>query len=54
LIGHIVPGIKMASLFGIRVLCKAGCTVMFDDEKCVVKYNNKIILQRYKDPSTDL
>jgi hypothetical protein len=40
LTGHIVPGIKMASLFGIRVLCKAGCTVTFDDEKCVVRYNN--------------
>jgi hypothetical protein len=54
LIGHIVPGIKVALFFGIRVLCKAGCTVTFDDEKCVVEYNNKIILRGYKDPSTDL
>jgi hypothetical protein len=54
LVGHIVPGIKMALLFGIRVLCKAGCTVTFDDEKCVVRYNNKIILRGYKDPKTDL
>jgi hypothetical protein len=52
--GHIVPGIKMASLFGIRVLCNAGCTVTFDKEKCVVKYNKKVFLQGYKDPSTDL
>jgi hypothetical protein len=51
---HIVPGIKMALLFGIRVLCKAGCTVTFDDDKCMVRYNNKIILQGYKDPKTDL
>ena len=54
LTGHIVPGIKMASLFGIRVLCNAGCTVIFDAEKCVVKYNTKVILRGYKDPSTDL
>ncbi len=54
LVGHIVPGIKMASLFGIRVLCNAGCTVTFDKEKCVVRYNNKIILRGYKDLSTDL
>ncbi len=54
LTGHIVPGIKMASLFGIRVLCNAGCTVTFDKEKCIVRYNNKIILRGYKDPSTDL
>ena len=54
LTGHIVPGIKMASLFGIRVLCNAGCTVTFDAAKCVVKYNTKVILRGYKDPSTDL
>jgi hypothetical protein len=34
LIGHIVPYMKMASLLGIRVLCKAGCKVIFEDEKC--------------------
>jgi hypothetical protein len=44
LMGDIVPRIKMASLFGIRVLCKAECTVTFNDKKCVVRYNNKIIL----------
>jgi hypothetical protein len=54
LTGHIVPGIKMASLFGIRVLCNAGCTITFDKEKCVVKYNKKVILRGHKDPSTDL
>jgi hypothetical protein len=52
LTGHIVPGIKMVSLFGIRVLCNAGCTFTFDAEKCVVKYNMKVILRGYKDPST--
>jgi len=44
----------MASLIGIRILCKAGCKVVFDDEKCEVFYNNNIILRGYKDPTTDL
>jgi hypothetical protein len=36
LTGHIVPNLAIASLFGIRVLCKAGCKVVFDDDKCDV------------------
>ncbi len=36
LVGHIVPGLSIASLFGIRVLTEAGCTVKFDIKKCVV------------------
>jgi hypothetical protein len=54
LIGHIVPGLAVASLVGIRPLCKAGCRVIFDDEKCDVVFNGKVILQGLKDPSTDL
>ena len=54
LTGHIVPGLAVASLFGIRVLCKAGCKVLFDNEKCDVCYNGKLILRGYNDPSTDL
>jgi hypothetical protein len=54
LVGHIVPEWSIASLFGIRVLTEAGCTVKFDIEKCVVKYNGKIILTGMKDPTTDL
>ena len=54
LTGHIVPGITMASLIGIRILCKAGCKVVFDDKKCEVIYKNNIILRGYKDPTTDL
>jgi hypothetical protein len=38
LIGHIVLEMKMASLVGIRILCKAGCKVVFDDEKCQVNF----------------
>ena len=54
LTGHIVPNLAIASLLGIRVLCKAGCKVLFDDDKCDVFYLGKLILRGYKDPSTDL
>ena len=54
LVGHIIPELSIASLFGIRVLTAAGCTVKFDIKKCVVKYNGKIILTGVKDPATDL
>jgi hypothetical protein len=54
LTGHIVPGLAMASLLGIRILCKAGCVVTFTDETCEVRFNKKLFLQGTKDPSTDL
>jgi hypothetical protein len=54
LMGHIVPGITMASLIGIRILCKVGCKVTFDEEKCEVLHKDNIILLGYKDPTTDL
>ncbi len=44
----------MTSLIGIRKLCKAGCKVVFDNKKCEVCYENKIILRGYKDLTTDL
>ncbi len=54
LMGHIVLGITMAFLIGIRILCKVGCKVTFDDKKCEVVYKDNIILRGYKDPTTDL
>jgi hypothetical protein len=54
LIGHIVPEMKMASLLGTRILCKAGCKVIFDDEKCQVTFRGNTILMRYKDPTSNL
>jgi hypothetical protein len=54
LVGHIILEMEMASLLGIRVLCKAGCKVIFNDEKCQVILNNKVILTGYKDPLSDL
>jgi len=44
----------MPSLIGIHILCKVGCKVVFDNEKCEVFYKNKIILRGYNDPTTDL
>jgi hypothetical protein len=52
--GHIVPDLTVASLVGIRILCKLGCTVVFTDTACYVFYKKQIILMGYKDPSTDL
>jgi hypothetical protein len=54
LTGHIVQGLTMASLVGIRILCNAGCTVTFTEKYCVVMYNGKLILRGYKDPQTEL
>jgi hypothetical protein len=54
LIGHIVLDMKMASLLGICVLCKAGCKVIFDDEKCQVNFKGETILTGYKDPKSNL
>ncbi len=49
---YIVPRLSIASLISIRVLCKAGCKVVFTKNFCDVIYNNKFILQGMKDPST--
>jgi hypothetical protein len=54
LTGHIVRGLTIASLVRIRILCKAGCTVMFTEKYRDVMYNGKLILRGYKDPQTDL
>jgi hypothetical protein len=52
--GHIVPELTVASLVGIKILCKLGCTVLFTDTACYVRYQGKVILTGYKDPSMDL
>jgi hypothetical protein len=54
LMGHIIPDLSIASLFGIRILTEAGCDVTFTKGDCIVKYNGEIILRSEKDPSTDL
>ncbi len=52
--GHIVPDLTVASLIGIRILFKVGCTVVFTDAACYVMYNGEVILTGHKDPSMDL
>jgi hypothetical protein len=54
LVGHVIPNLQVASLLGIRILCKAGCIVVFSDTACYVKYKGRVILTGTKDPSTDL
>jgi hypothetical protein len=54
LIGLIIPGLSVASLFGIRVLMEAGCKVTFVKHRCVVRYNGKIISSGGKDLATNL
>jgi hypothetical protein len=54
LVGHVIPKLSIALLIGIRVLCDAGCKVVFTKTNCNVWYKGKIILSGTKDPSTDL
>jgi hypothetical protein len=54
LTGHIIPLLTITSLIGIRPLCKAGCKVTFENTKCNVIFKGKVILQGFKDSSTDL
>jgi hypothetical protein len=54
LMGHIIPHLAIVLLIGIRPLCNAGCTVIFDKDKCNVAFNGKVILHGFKDLTTDL
>jgi hypothetical protein len=51
---HITLDLALALLVGIRPLCKVGFWVIFDKDKCDVKFEGTVILRGYKDPSTDL
>ena len=52
--GHILPELAQASLISVRVLCNAGCRVIFDDQECRVYFKGKVVQVGYKDPSTNL
>jgi hypothetical protein len=54
LMGHIVHLLRVASLIRIHLLCKAGCSVVFDNQKCDLILNGDVILRGYKDSATDL
>jgi hypothetical protein len=54
LTGHIVPDLAIAPLIKIHPLCKVGCCIIFDNEKCNVKYNWQVVLLGFKHPYTDL
>ncbi len=48
LTGHIVQSLTTVSLIGIHPLCKAGCKIVIDDNKCEVMCNDNIISTGYK------
>jgi hypothetical protein len=54
LMGHIVPHLAVALLIGIRPSCKLRCTVAFNKDKWNVIFKGVVILQGYKDVSTNL
>ncbi len=54
LIGQVIPDLAMASLFGIRPLCNAGCVVVFHKDRVEVRYKGNIILIGQRNPSTEL
>jgi hypothetical protein len=54
LLGHIVPNLAIASLFGICPLGNAGCIVLFNKDKCTVWYDGKSILTSPQNLPTNL
>ena len=54
LTGHVIPDLAMASLFGIRPLCNAGCVVTFHKDRVEVHYKGNVILIGPRNMSTDL
>jgi hypothetical protein len=54
LVGHIIPNLVIASLFGIRPLCNAGCIVVFHIDRVKVWYDKKLILIGPRNLLTDL
>ena len=51
---HIVPGLAHTSLVSMSVLCDAGCRVEYDEERCNVHYQGKIVWSGGREPSTKL
>ncbi len=47
-----VPKLSITSLIRIRILCNAGCEVIFTKTSCNIIHDGKVILHRIKDPST--
>ena len=54
LTGHVIPDLAMASLFGIRPLCNAGCVVIFHKDRVEVQSRGKVILIGPRNLCTDL
>ena len=51
---HIVLGLAHASLISIKILCDAGCKVIYEDDECRVYYNKKLVWLGQREPQTGL
>ena len=51
---HIVPGLAHTSLISIRVLCDAGCEVIYNGNHCLVYYNKKLVWKGIREATTKL
>lgn len=51
---HIVPGLAHTSLISIKILCDAGCRVVFEKAYCRVYYQHKIVWTGHREPNTGL
>ena len=51
---HIVPGLAHALLITTRKICKEGCKVIFDADKCRVYYKGNLVLSGGKDTNNAL
>jgi hypothetical protein len=54
LTGHIVSSLAITPLMGICLLCKAGCTVVFNSKTFDVMFKGKVTFCEYKDLTTNL
>ena len=49
-----LPGLASHSLLSIAQLCDGGCTAIFNNKKCYILYNGKLLLSGPRDPTTKL
>ena len=52
-IANILPGLHN-NLISVAALCKAGCSVKFTTNDCLVLYKNKVVLRGWRDSTNNL
>ena len=48
------PSLAHASLISIKVLCDAGCKVIYNEDECHIYYDNKFVWLGKREPNTGL